>query len=409
MCIEKITKLVFNKTGIDVKSIGLSAFSCATQLRIETTGSQDINQYYSLLINNNDEFNALIEEIIVPETWFFRDPHACLALVKHLKHFPTSTKPFKILSLPSSSGEEAYSIAISLLENNISHESFSIDAIDISQKNIDTAIIGKYRNNSFRSEISDRILDKYFTRKGSELTIATEIKDCIYFLQGNIFDANTLNTQSEYDAIFCRNMLIYFNKEKKTQALNKITYALKDNGLLLIGHSETGLLPTSQYKPSDIKKSFAFTRQLKPAEKPAIQATRDIRPTSAAKSENLRKSHAPVSIQKTTPPEKSTMTKPDLEMAKKAANSGALDNALKMCLEIESCNATSNSYALCGSILTAMNRLQDAEKKFRKAIFLDPHHHDSLLQLALLMEKKGDMKNATLLKKRAHKYQAESL
>ena len=409
MCIEKIINLVFNKTGIDVNSIGLSAFTCAIRLRIEKTSSQDINQYHTLLINNIDEFNTLIEEIIVPETWFFRDPNAYEALAKHLKSCSTSTLPFRVLSLPSSSGEEAYTIAISLLENNISLESFKIDAIDISQKNIDTALVGKYRKNSFRSEISDRILDKYFTRNESELAITTEIKDCINFFQGNIFDENILNIQSEYDAIFCRNMLIYFNKEKKSQALNKITNALKDNGLLLIGHSETGVLSTSQYRPSDIRKSFAFTKQHKLHEKPIAHTKNNAHPKPAEKNSIIRKQHKTVHIKKTNPTAKPNITKPDLEMAKKAANNGALDDALRICLEIESSNASCHCYALCGSILTAMNRLQDAEKKFRKAIFLDPHHHDSLLQLALLMEKKGDIKNATLFKNRARKYQAESL
>ena len=410
MCRQTIIDMVFDRTGIDVHSIGQSAFSCAIRIRIEKSGCRDSDHYLALLENDVDEFNALVEEIIVPETWFFRDPFAYKALTRHLKSAPVSDEPFRILSLPSSSGEEAYTIAMTLLENNIDHDDFIIDAIDISQKNIDIAREGIYRKNSFRSEMSELILNKYFNFSDSAFSISEEIKKCVYFRQGNIFDIDILSQPDVYDAVFCRNMLIYFNKEKKEQAIRKLGRSLKDNGLFLTGHSETSILPTDKYTPSEIKKSFAFIKQNKPARK--VNKTRKIKVQTPV--ETIKKPARPTT-EKRIPVKKQVQQTPlkqtaiSLDEAKEHADSGNLALALEMCLKILKKDASEHCYALTGTILTAMGKHEDAEKNFRKAIFLDPCHHDSLLQLAFLLERKGDHRGSNLFKRRAQKNQVESL
>jgi len=408
MSIEKIINMVFQRTGIDINSIGESAFNCAIRIRSEKTNCSDIDQYHALLLRNAKEFNFLIEEIIVPETWFFRDPFAFKALITHIKSLPHTNSPFKILCMPSSSGEEAYTVAISLLENNISPNDFIIDAIDISQKNINTALIGEYRKNSFRSEISESVLSKYFTRTDSVFKISKDVKNSINFIQGNIFDPDTLNKPQEYDVVFCRNMLIYFNKERKDQAVQIVGDTLKYNGLLLIGHSETALLPPEKFTPSTIKKSFAFIKHNNKPVPPEKISSIKKHPSTATKKKIVQsKPESAYSKNINSESHERTLTTASLDDAQKAADNGQLEAAYKICIEIEKREASQHCFALAGSILTAMGNLQEAEKKFRKAIFLDPHHHDSLLQLAFLMEKKGDFRSAALLKKRAQKHQTE--
>ena len=114
----------------------------------------DVNAYYHEVLHSGPELNKLIEEVIIPETWFFRDskPFQSLDTLVKKKYIKTiaSGKKLRILSAPCSTGEEAYSIAMVMINNGLTSNQFHIDAIDISNRNIEIASIGIYGLNSFR-------------------------------------------------------------------------------------------------------------------------------------------------------------------------------------------------------------------------------------------------------------------
>ena len=162
-------------------------------------GLDDPSEYLRLLQSSRSEITNLIEEIIVPETWFFRDEQAFNALLKELnKNKTEGGLPKRILSLPSSTGEEAYSIAIKLFENGYSQDMFSIDAIDISQRNIDAARQAKYRQHSFRNKQPEHIMQKYFTAHDDIYEASDKIKQAVTFTRGNLFDFETLSRHQYY-------------------------------------------------------------------------------------------------------------------------------------------------------------------------------------------------------------------
>jgi chemotaxis protein methyltransferase WspC len=413
MNIEKIINIIHAETGIDASTIGEYSYVSAIQNCMKKCGLDDFSEYLRLLESSRSEITNLIEEIIVPETWFFRDEQAFNALLLELNR--DNSYPKRILSLPSSTGEEAYSIAIKLFENGYSQDMFSIDAIDISQRNIDAARRAKYRQHSFRNKQPERIMQKYFIAHEDTYEAIDKIKNAVTFTRGNLFDFDTLAKHRYYDAIFCRNLFIYFNKSRKDTAFRKLHAALKDNGIFLIGHSEASIIPTRYYTPCSTIRSFGFIKSRKPVTKKKatpvkniiipIKASKPVKiDTPAVTTRPAKQDHqvipAPVKKDATIPGD-------TLKQARKLADRGRFDEALKMALAVCSDNSTAECFTLLGAIYSALNSRKQAENAFRKALFLEPNYHEAIVHLALLLEKKGDQKNAELLRKRMKKSQSQ--
>jgi chemotaxis protein methyltransferase WspC len=112
----------------------------------------DTRAYFARVWTSKAELQALVEAVVVPETWFFRDPGAFDALSSVVRHgaLPMATEPLRLLSVPSSSGEEPYSIAMALLDAGVPSARFQVDAMDISQVALERAAAAVYGRNSFR-------------------------------------------------------------------------------------------------------------------------------------------------------------------------------------------------------------------------------------------------------------------
>jgi len=404
MSIDIIIQMIYTEIGIDAQSIGQSAFDSAIGKRMEETKYKDINQYISLLKDSRKELTSLVEEIIVPETWFFRDNAAFDALVKYANKnkLNINQTPLRIMSIPSSSGEEAYSAAIALHEAGFTPEQVKIDAMDISQKNITHATNGIYRPNSFRNNMPEHLQNKYFNNVDNTYHINETIKQYTTFSKGNLFDINTLSIHEYYDVIFCKNLFIYFDSEKKKISFNKIKSALKTNGLLLIGHSECNIIPQGSFSPCDTIKSFGFIKtNIKKQKKPKkIHSQNPPRRLTSVK----KKSWPPASnIKEPAPPVKKNTPEYNTNDAAEYANNGQLEHALNVCNKIAPDKQDANYFSLTATIYGALNNPQEAEKFYRKALFLDPYHVEALTHLSLLLDNNGERSKAKLLRQRLDK------
>ena len=414
MSIKKITEIILAETGIDARSIGDTPFIIASEKCMKRLNITSLDEYLQVLEADNEEMTRLIEEIVIPETWFFRGYPAFQAMIKYLKdrRLKNLYERLNILSLPSSSGEEAYSIAINLLENGYSQSMFRIDAVDISQTNINSARAGIYRKNSFRKEMPDEIIEKYFTQNGREFHINDYVRNNINFSRGNLFDFDTLATAEQYDVIFCRNLFIYFNTSRKSIAFSKISNALKKDGLLIIGHAEASIIPLEKYMPDETSGAFAYTKNKRVIKKktrpvPVTSATKKVAATLARKiipQFNKSPGTQAAPKQKTNTPEVSLAeNNVSIEQATDHANKGDFANALKICNQLLSISEDAHCLSLMATIYSSMGDSDKSEQYYRKALFINPKHHESLIQLALLLDKKGDSKNSELLMKRAQK------
>lgn len=265
-----IESLVNERTGINIQVLGDGYLVRCIQSRLKKDEYASLYDFYERLKNDRDVWNEFVEEISVSETWFFRDPQAFVALrsyvQKHSKAF-NKQKPLRILSLPCSTGEEPYSIAMTLVQMGMSSEHWVIHAVDINNSSLAKAKKGSYGTGSFRNG-DKNIQQQFFVHDDDRLVIHSELAKNIIFSKKNIFDLQELNLQP-FDIIFCRNLFIYFTQERVQRGLELLESILVRDGLLFVGHAETIHIPLDKFTPSDTSLSFAYQYTFSdPDEKP---------------------------------------------------------------------------------------------------------------------------------------------
>ena len=172
--IERFEQLLKGRIGLDAESVGRVVVERAVRQRMAALNCADEDGYWLRLSGSSSEQQALVEAVVVPETWFFRHPESFAALKKlafeHLSRLEGG-RPLRILSLPCSSGEEPYSIVMALLDGGLAPQLFQVDAVDVSEKIIERAHAGLYGHNSFRGEALD-FRERYFlpSKEGFALT-----------------------------------------------------------------------------------------------------------------------------------------------------------------------------------------------------------------------------------------------
>lgn len=190
-----IEALLKQKIGMDAGSVGTHPISRAIQQRMTDCGLPNLSLYWERLQTVSQELEALIEAVVVPETWFFRDrkPFSFLSqwvvsewLPQHLNGV------LRVLSVPCATGEEPYSIAIALLEAGLSPHKFRVEAIDISQMALLKARKACYGAYSFRNT-DLAFQERYFTKVGEEYQLQSFIKNQVHFSQNNLLSADFLS------------------------------------------------------------------------------------------------------------------------------------------------------------------------------------------------------------------------
>ena len=176
----------------------------------------------------------LINHLTTNETYFYREFQQIRHLIQSVQN---KHGRIDILCAPCASGEEPYSIAIALLEAGLHPEQLHIVGIDISQGAIDAAKKALYRERNIKN-LSNDILNKYFTFEDNHYRLHDDIKKLVTFRQFNIFDGE-FKQIGKFDYIFSRNMLIYFDKERKKQAKEILESMLKEReNKVYFGHAD---------------------------------------------------------------------------------------------------------------------------------------------------------------------------
>lgn len=248
--------------GLNISSVGPSSLKHAIARRMRDLEMDNTLKYLQLIKSSTPELNELIEEVAVNETWFFRDEAPFIALRDFALNYCKNNKgqPLRMLSIPCSTGEEPYSMAISLIEAGIPPHSFAIDAVDISRRSLAIAQQGIYRNHSFRGPQAQRH-QVHFTKTKQGFALKKNIKGLVRFHRGNLINLSRPLTTTTYQVIFCRNLLIYLDASFHQRAINTFDSLLANNGLLFIGHAEAGLFTNSIFSPAPFPKAFAFHKR----------------------------------------------------------------------------------------------------------------------------------------------------
>jgi chemotaxis protein methyltransferase WspC len=313
----------------------------------------------------------------------------------------------RILSLPCSTGEEPYSAAMALLDAGFPAERFRVDAFDISTRSLASARRAVFGRNSFRGgELAFR--ERHFTSAASGWQLAEAVRQQVAFRQGNLLDIGLQPSATAYDAVFCRNLLIYFDRATQDRAVAALTRLLAPEGWLFVGPSETGLLLSHAFVSAKVPLAFAFRRaSAVPPESPTngrhppVRRPPPVRVATPARalpfsSVTLRSSDAVAG-----PPAK---RQTEIDHAMQLADQGRLVEAAQACeAHLRAHGPSAPAFYVLGLVRDATGRHTDAAEFYRKTLYLDPQHHEALVHLAFLLDGQGDKAGAKVMNDRARR------
>jgi chemotaxis protein methyltransferase CheR len=244
---EKFREFFYRKTGIQFDTTKRYFVDKRLVERIEATGSNGFRDYFVKLRfeAQGDEMQHLVNVMTVNETYFFREAYQFDCLVNHMLDEVAAKRPagsrIRIWSVPSSTGEEPYSIAIYLLERWRLIHSYEVEILssDIDTKVLNAAQRGVFSDRSV-GNLPKPYLAKYFTKlRDNEWQLSRDVTEAVEFSRTNLSDPNETRRFRDIDVIFCRNLLIYFDDVSRRIAAEAMFDALRPGGFVCLGHSES--------------------------------------------------------------------------------------------------------------------------------------------------------------------------
>ncbi|MGR3906128.1 CheR family methyltransferase [Burkholderia sp. SR8] len=463
---------LLRETGIDPDSLGNDFLLRALTERVHALQGdgerlpsaarapvtpEALDAYWQQLNASADERRALIELFVVPETWFFRDREAfaTLARLAAERLAAAPARVIRVLSAPCSTGEEPYSAAMALLDAGLDPASFTIDAMDLSARAVEHARLGCYGRNAFRGTATE-FRSRYFTPVADGWLLDERVRACVQFRQANLVEP-AADTGVRYDFVFCRNVLIYFDRDAQDRVIGSLESRLVDDGVLFVGPAETGVAMRHGMRSARVPLAFAFHRAhggavdgyaarhaapmaaLAPyrrAERFAVAPPVQTRPplavppawTGAAPSlgalapaERATAPEPPADLRGDAPLDAldagnaahaadapaapvADSAAPTLEEAQALANAGAFDEAERVLARFSAhAGPHADAFYLNGLIADARGRAAEAGDFYRKALYLRPTHHEALTHLATLLDVGGDGAGAQWLLERARR------
>ena len=404
---SRFEKLLYQLIGLDAESVGSVVIERAVRQRISALGCADEEAYWRQLQASPGEQQALVEAVIVPETWFFRYPESFVALVQLARERLASIqgiRPLRILSLPCSTGEEPYSIAMALLDAGIAGEAFRIDAMDISEVNLARAERGIYGRNSFRgTELGFR--DRHFSESPDGYRLRDEVKRRVRLLAGNLLAPGLLAGEAPYDLVFCRNLLIYFDRPTQLTVAGVLQRLMREDGALFIGPAEASLFTQMGMQALNIPLAFVFRRGsgvAKAAVAPPPPAPSRMPPPKPLPARPPAPARPLVTA---SPPVAASEKRGDdqaLEDIANLANSGRSQEARAACERYLAAHGpNAQAYYWLGLLSDVAGRSQEAQDYYRKTLYLAPRHAEALAHLSALLAARGDLAGARRLQQRA--------
>lgn len=398
--------LLRRATGL---SVSRTVAERAVGQRMEQTGFSDSEAYLQAL--TPAEMTQLIELVVVPESWLFRDPQAFYATVELVQERWARGRATRILSIPCAGGEEPYSMAMALRDGGVPKQAFSIDAYDLSPGCIERAQAGVYGRNAFRAQ-DVAFRERYFTHVADDAyRIIDSLREQVTFRQGNLLQFDTATYRRHYDVIFCRNLLIYFDKPTTRAAIHNLSALLADDGMLLAGYAEVPSFCQNGFTPLQFRQAFALKKEaaapaspLQMAPLPALRTLRSVPPAprraAVAASSPAAPRTRPLSV---PPPAPAPAAQADLlAEARLLADRGQLREAGEKChAHLARVPEAAEAYFMLGIINELAGKMDLADDYWRRCIYLQPDHYEALCHLSLLAERNGNHTAAATLKARA--------
>ena len=244
---ERVRRLIYQQAGISLSSAKQDMVYSRLARRLRATGIKTFAAYLDRLEKGDRaEWELFINSLTTNLTSFFREPHHFPILADQLrKHH--GQHPLRVWCCASSTGEEPYSIAMTVAETFSGSTAFSLVASDIDTSVLSTANAGVYAADRVDRLGGDRLRRFFEKRIDGTYAIRPELKKMISFQRVNLLDS-TWPVRGPFDVIFCRNVMIYFDKPTQYKILKKFAPLLQPDGLLIAGHSESFLHAADVFK-----------------------------------------------------------------------------------------------------------------------------------------------------------------
>lgn len=399
--LARLAPLLARWIGLDTSTVGDTAIERACRLRMEALGIDALAAYVDRVAMDPTERGELIEQVVVGESWFFRD----VQVFDFLRRFVRDRlahggrQPVRILSAPCAGGEEPYSAAMALLDAGVAAGQFVIDAVDISRAALHRATAGRYSANAFRNaDLAFR--DRWFENVGGVAEIAPQIRAQVRFVAGNLLDDSCvarLEADGPYDVLFCRNLLIYLDDPARAALEQTFDRLLAADGVLLLGAAEPPIMK-GRWAPAAATSVFALERDRdgrRPAPRPPRPAAALRRDQAAARPAAVRPADAPARTPPAAAAEPAAVDAVTLDAtlreAGDLANAGRLAEAIAICAAYhERCGPSADVFFLMGMLHQSAGDVGRAEAAFHKTLYLDGTHADAFLALALIAAQRGD-------------------
>ena len=403
--------------------------------RMEDCGLTTFTDYFQLLSSpvSTKEFDHLLNVIIIPETYFFRDQAQFEALQRVVipevlkeKSYPGAS--LRIWSAGCSSGEEPYTIAMILAANMGGGEypPIQILATDLSQTALELARRGVYGARSVR-DVPKEYLSRFFSRKRDKYFLDESIKQMVEFSYFNLVtEPYPLLEMSGWDLIFCRNVTIYFQHESTRKVIHNFYQSLRQGGYLFAGYSESLRYLSDEFTTVQVGGTFVYKKEpqdKRPKKKarrtrrnrsrqrtPASGRSRRLEALPDRKVAEIQQICARVKelLEMGKPEQAGDLLAPYLEkstasesvlllQAEIFLNQGDLEKAVQLCQRIISCEPLSVAgYYLLGVVYRTWEKERKAIEEFKRVLYLKPEHALARFNLGDLYSQVGQLDEAKL-------------
>ncbi|MFY9836391.1 MAG: chemotaxis protein CheB, partial [Xanthobacteraceae bacterium] len=260
------------RTGHDFSKCKRSTVLRRIARRMQVTRTDDLKEYYDVMRESTDEAQALLGDLLISVTTFFRDADAFNAIAKdivpELFKNKEADETTRIWVSGCATGEEAYSFAILLLEEAAKHQfrpPIQVFGSDLDSRALASAREGRYPV-AIEADVSEDRLRRFFTREGDHYRIQQEVRDTVLFAVHDLLKDPPF---SHVDLISCRNVLIYLDRELQEQVCSTFHYALKPGGYVFLGASETAENPPGLFRSID-RTARIYQSTAAPGDKPRL-------------------------------------------------------------------------------------------------------------------------------------------
>lgn len=249
--LHEVLTLVDQRIGHDFRSYKESTLRRRIWRRMSLRQTQQPMEYLQVLRDNPVELDALARDLVISVTYFFRDPEVWRCVEEQVLPELVATRrpdsPLRVWVPGCSTGEEAYSLAILLLEQieaQSVHRKIQVFATDINEQALEKARTGVYPE-TIAADVSSERLRRFFIKEGANYRISKKVRECVVFATHNVVSDPAF---SRLDLVSCRNLLIYLDHEAQKRVMPVFHYALREGGFLILGGAESVLNLERQFQ-----------------------------------------------------------------------------------------------------------------------------------------------------------------